>query len=274
MVKSRKNKIVWFLICFVVFIAMAINLFPLLWMLLGSFKHNMEIIDPNKILSLNFTLDNYRKILNSGGFVKPLLNSVCLTGISTVASLMIGLPAAYSFARFKMQKASQMVLIIRMIPNMAFMLPWFIMFRTMGIVKTHFGLILAFTVSSLPLIVWIMMPCFEAIPEDIMESARVDGASEFRTFCKIIIPIAAPSIMTTAIMTIIGVWNNFLFVMVLGDASQRTLPMQLMNFIGESNTEWGKLLAGAAVVTSPIIIISIVMQKYIVNGVTAGATKG
>lgn len=274
MVSSRFGKVKWFLIRLVVYTAMVINLIPLFWMLLGSFKHNMDVIDPSKLLSLDFTLDNYKHLIEAGGFWFPLKNSLILTISATLASLMIGVPAAYAFSRFKLEKFSAVILIVRMIPSMTFLLPWFIMFRSIGIVKSYAGLILAFTVSSLPMVVWIMMPYFDSIPVDVIDAAKIDGASEFGTFQRVVLPLSVPGVMTTAIMTVIGVWNNFLFVMTLGGTKQRTLPMQLMNYIGESSAEWGKLLASATVISLPLILIAVFMQKYIVTGMTAGATKG
>ncbi|MDL2205799.1 carbohydrate ABC transporter permease [Eubacteriales bacterium OttesenSCG-928-N13] len=274
MVTSRTSKTSWIIATVLVSIAVLVCLTPLIWMILGAFKRNMDVIDPTKLFSLDFTLENMRHLLGSKDFFDPLWNSLTLTGGSLLMSLAFGLPAAYAFARFRMRKASSIILVIRMIPAMTFMLPWFIMFRTMGIAKTHLGLLLAFTVSSLPLIIWIMMPYFQSIPYDITESARIDGASEAGTFAKIILPLSLPGIMTVSILTVIGVWNNFLFVMILGGTKQRTLPMQLMNYIGESSQQWGKLLAAATVITLPLILIAVFMQKYIVSGMTSGAVKG
>lgn len=274
MVESRSNKIKWLITRIIVFAAVGVNLIPIIWMLLGAFKHNMDVIDPAKLFSLDFTLENFKFVMESGGLWGPLKNSVFITLCSTLAALALGVPAAYSFSRFKMEKMSAVILIVRMIPAMTFLLPWFIMFRAVGIVKTYLGLNIAFTVSSLPMIIWIMMPYFDSIPKDLIEAARIDGASEFGTFFRVVMPLSVPGIMTTAIMTVIGVWNNFLFVMTLGGAAQRTLPMQLMNFIGESAQQWGRLLASATVITLPLILIAVFLQKYIVTGMTAGATKG
>ena len=274
MVISKSHKRIWFIARIIVIIILFINLIPIFWMILGSFKHNIDVVDPTKLLNFTFTLDNYKYILESGGFWRPLKNSILLSGVSTVFALILGVPAAYAFARWKMGKSSSIVLIIRMIPSMTFVLPWFIMFRSLGIAKSYLGLVLAFTVTSLPLIVWIMIPYFKSIPNDLWEAARIDGASELGTFLKITLPLSIPGIMTTAIMTVLGVWNNFLFVMILGSAEQRTLPMQLMNFIGESGQLWGKLLACATIITAPLILIAVFLQKYIVSGMTAGATKG
>ena len=274
MVTSKKSRISWFIARIIVYTAMIICLIPLIWMLVGAFKHNMDVVDPEKLFTLDLTIENFVFVFQAGGIWNPLKNSLLLTGSSLAFSMLFGVPAAYAFSQSKLRNLSSVVLIVRMIPAMTYLLPWFIMFRSMGISKTYESMIIAYTVSSLPLIVWVIMPYFDAIPTELTDAARIDGASDFQIFVRVMLPLSRPCLMTTAIMTVIGIWNDFLYVMVLGGASQRTLPMALMNYIGESAMQWGKLLASATVITIPLIIITVLMQKYIVSGMTAGAVKG
>lgn len=257
-----------------VYIILFIVVFPFLWMVLSSFKLQSQMLNIKYLLRFDATTKNYRELFSHYNFVRPIFNSFIIALLSTALSLVLALPASYGIARFHMKRTSLLLLVVRMIPAITFLVPWFVIFTYIGIVDTHFGLILAHMVVSLPFIVWIMVPYFESLPKELEESAAVDGSSRLNSFIKIILPISGPGIVTAAILSFVFSWNNFMFGIILSGRVTKTLPVAIYGFISYTDINWGGLMAGSVVVTIPVIIISLFLQKYIVQGLTAGAVKG
>lgn len=249
-------------------------IFPFIWMVLSSFKLQSQMLNMKYLFRFDATSKNYRELFSGYSFIKPIFNSFIIALISTGLSLVLALPASYGIARFGMKKTSLLLLVVRMIPAITFLVPWFVIFTFIGIVDTHFGLILAHMVVSLPFIVWIMVPFFESLPKELEESAAVDGSTRFNSFLKIILPISGPGIVTAAILSFVFSWNNFMFGIILSGRNTKTLPVAIYGFISYTDINWGGLMAGSVVVTIPVIIISLFLQKYIIKGLTAGAVKG
>ena len=248
--------------------------FPFIWMILASFKTNLQITDPTQLFKFKPYLGNYAEVFSRYDFIKPILNSMIIAVGSTLIGLFLGLPASFAIARKKMKKTSIIILIVRFFPGIAFLMPWYIIFSRTGIVDTHLALILSHLLINLPFVVWVMIPYFESIPKELDEAAKVEGCSIFGVFSKIILPLAGPGIITTMIMSIIFSWNNFVFSLVLAGGKTATLPLALYSFITYASIDWGALMAASVVITLPILLISLVTQKYIIQGLTAGAVKG
>ncbi len=257
----------------VYFILFAV-IFPFLWMVLSSFKMQSQMLNLKYLFKFDATSKNYRDLFSNYNFFRPILNSFIIALISTGLSLVLALPASYGIARFGMKKTSLLLLVVRMIPAITFLVPWFVIFTFIGIVDTHFGLILAHMVVALPFIIWIMVPFFESLPKELEESAAVDGSTRFNSFLKIILPISGPGIVTSAILSFVFSWNNFMFGIILSGRNTKTLPVAIYGFISYTDINWGGLMAGSVVVTIPVIVISLFLQKYIIKGLTAGAVKG
>lgn len=257
----------------VYFILLAV-IFPFIWMVLSSFKLQSQMLSTKYLFRFDPTMRNYKEIFSSYDFIKPIMNSFIIAFLSTVFSLLLALPASYGIARFGMKKSAMLLLVVRMIPFITYLVPWFILFTFIGIVDTYLGLILAHMVVGLPFIIWIMVPYFESLPKELEESAAVDGSSRLNSFIKIILPLSGPGIVTSAILSFIFSWNNFMFGIILSGRNTKTLPVAIYGFISYTDINWGGLMAGSVVVTIPIIIISLILQKYIIKGLTAGAVKG
>ena len=257
-----------------VYLILFIVIFPILWMVLSSFKLQSQMLNMKYLIIFDATSRNYRELFSNYSFFKPILNSFIIALLSTGFSLVLALPASYGIARFGMKKTSLMLLVVRMIPAITFLVPWFVIFTFIGIVDTHLGLVLAHMVVALPFIVWIMVPFFESLPRELEESAAVDGSTRFNSFLKIILPISGPGIVTSAILSFVFSWNNFMFGIILSGRVTRTLPVAIYGFISYTDINWGGLMAGSVVVTIPVIVISLFLQKYIIKGLTAGAVKG
>jgi multiple sugar transport system permease protein len=249
-------------------------IFPFLWMVLSSFKTQVEMMDAKKFFTFIPTLQNYRDVFERYNFSAPIINSLIIAAVSTTLALMLGVPASYAIARYRMTKLSIVLLIVRMIPAITFLVPWYIIFSMLGIIDTYLSMILAHMLVALPFIVWIMVPYFETIPREIEESAFVDGSGKFRTFFQIVLPLCGPGTVTAAILSFVFSWNNFMFGIILSGRKTKTLPIAIYGFLSYTDTNWGGLMAGSVIITAPIIVLSLFLQKYIIQGLTAGAVKG
>ncbi|AJY77665.1 sugar ABC transporter permease [Paenibacillus beijingensis] len=247
---------------------------PFIWMIMASFKKNADILNPDRMLLFDPTLKNYISVFTTYSLIKPIMNSILISVISTVVACVFGLPTAYAIARWKMNFFASIILVIRIIPAISYLVPWHIMFAQMKLSGTYTALVLAYTLSSLPLIIWIMIPYFSMIPKELEQSAVIDGSSLIGSFARIVLPLSMPGILTSAILALIFAWNNFLYALVLSGKNTGTLPMAIFNFISYTKIEWGGLMAATVVITLPIIVISLLLQKYVVSGLTAGAVKG
>ncbi|GIJ27477.1 sugar ABC transporter permease [Micromonospora qiuiae] len=256
-----------------VFVVLAL-LLPLLWMVAASFKTNVDIYDSGKALVFTPTLTNYETVLQQANYVQFIINSLWVAFAATVLSLLLGVPAAYSMSRFNMRKSALVVLMARVIPGVSLLVPWYYVFSNLRMVGGFSVLILSHMFVSLPLIVYIMMGYFDGLPEELEEAAQVDGLSPIGAFRRITLPLSLPGIATAGILSFIFSWNNFMFALVLSGADTKTLPVAIFDFVGYASIDWGGLMAATTVVTLPIMLIALFVQKYIVSGLTAGATKG
>ena len=247
---------------------------PLVWMVLASFKTNVDIYDTSKAVFFHPTIENYTKVLKQANYGQFILNSFWVAFASTSVSLVLGVPAAYSMSRFSMNRSALVVLMARVIPGVSLLVPWYYVFSNLRMVGGYTVLILSHMFVALPLVVYIMMGYFDSLPLELEESAMVDGLTPIGAFRKITLPLSVPGIATAGILSFIFSWNNFMFALVLSGAHTKTLPVAIFNFVGYASIDWGGLMAAATVVTLPIMVIALFTQKYIVSGLTAGATKG
>lgn len=259
-----------------IYAVLFITIFPLLWMLLASFEPHQSIINQasHGLFEFEATLENYISVFSKYKFMKYTLNSFIVAAFATGLSLIIGLPCAYAIARFKMRKSSVVVLLVRMIPGISFLLPWFTIFSALGLRNTYTALILSHMLVALPFIVWIMIPNFEAIPRDLEEAAWIDGYTQHEAFVRISLRLSTPGIITASLLAFIFSWNNFMFSFSLAGRDTTTLPVAVFNFVSYAYIDWGGLMAASVAITLPIVILALCLQKYIISGLTAGAVKG
>ena len=248
--------------------------FPFVYMVLSSLKNNVDIFNPAKTFNFIPTIKNYIAVFNRYNFGRPLFNTIWISTSSTVLSLILGVPAAYAIARYKQRKFSLVILAVRVIPGIAFLVPWYLIFTKLGLAGSYTSLILCQMLVSLPYIVWIMIPTFEALPRELEESAKVDGCITISAFFRVLLPVSLPGLITATILVFITAWNNFIFGMILGGAKTKPLAVAILGFISNNDVNWGGLMAACCVITFPVILITLVLQKYIIAGLTAGAVKG
>lgn len=248
--------------------------FPLLWILLSSFKTQTDIIASPPIWFFKPILDNYASVFVENEFARFLLNSTLIATISTLLSLVIGLPAAYSISRFKQKNVGIFILLARLIPGISFLIPWYILFSRIKMIDTFTTLIASHMMVGLPLVVWIMVNFIDDLPFELEEAAKVDGCTIQETFVRIILPLAKPGIMTCSTLTFIYSWNNFMFSLALSADRTKTLPLAIYNFVSYAEISWGRVMAAAIIIIAPAIIITMIFQKYVIKGLTMGAVKG
>ncbi|MBF8173769.1 carbohydrate ABC transporter permease [Streptomyces olivaceus] len=247
---------------------------PLVWMFAAAFKTNVQVTDPSVGLWFRPTLDNFRSIVEAGQIVRSLGNSLLVGAVSTVLSAVIAVPAAWAVGRFGMHRTGSLVLVARIVPAISLLVPWYYLFAQMGLVGSYTVLVLSHMFVSVPLIMWVMISFFAGLPVELEEAARTDGLSAFGAFWRISLPLAAPGTATASLLAFVFSWNNFMFALVFADDRTQTVPVTLFNFISYASTDWGGLMAAATLITVPVLIAAVVGQKYLVAGLTAGATKG
>jgi multiple sugar transport system permease protein len=261
------------------FVVIAIALIPVLWLVSLSFKTPAAITDPS-FLPHNWTWGNYDEILSTAQFVRPLINSIGIGIISTLVAVVFASMAAYAVARLRFPGKNILIgmsLLVAMFPAIALVTPMFNIERALGLFNTWPGLIIPYVAFGLPLGVYTLSAFFREIPWELEKAAKVDGATPFQAFIKVIAPLAAPGMVTTAILVFMICWNDFLFaISFTSTIASRTAPASIEYFSGSSQftVPTGPIAAAAVVITIPIIIFVMFFQRRIVAGLTSGAVKG
>jgi multiple sugar transport system permease protein len=256
-------------------IVLCIVLFaPIAWMILASFKNRTEITKYPPEIFFTPTLENYQHLFTRTDFLENTLNSFYVAGGSTVLGLLLALPAAYAISWHRMTWPATLTLFARMAPGTLFLLPWFIMFSNVGLSGTHLALIITHAVITLPIALWTMLPHFDGLPRELTESAQIDGCSSLKILILIALPIVMPGLIVAIILSFIFSWNYFLFALALSGISSKTAIVASFNFIGEGVTNWGALMAAATVIALPPIILTFLIQRKLVAGLSFGAVKG
>ena len=254
-------------------------LMPVLWILSLSLKPTSTVKD-GKLIPSSLTFDNYRGIFRGNFFSSALINSVGIGVTTTVIAVLIGAMAAYAVARLEFPGKRLLigvVLLISMFPAISLVTPLFNIERRIGLFDTWPGLIIPYITFALPLAIYTLSAFFREIPWDLEKAAKMDGATSAQAFRKVIAPLAAPGIVTTAILVFIFAWNDLLLALSLTATDAAiTAPVAIANFTGSSQFEepTGSIAAGAMVITVPIIVFVLVFQRRIVAGLTSGAVKG
>lgn len=249
-------------------------IFPLFWIISSSFKNQAQIVSMPPVWFFKPSVENYLRVFIDQNFSQYLLNSSIIAVGSTLLSLALGLPAAYSISRHKQHTLGVFILVARLMPGISFLIPWYIIFSKLRLVDTFTALIASHMLVGLPFIVWIMINYFDGIPHELEESARVDGCTIQGLFLKIILPISGPGILTATTLSFLFSWNNFMFSMVLSAQRTKTLPIAIYNFVSYAEVNWGSVMAAAVVIIAPAIILTMIFQRYVTKGLTMGAVKG
>ena len=249
-------------------------LFVFFWMVSLSLKYDIDNTAwPPVFWPQEPTWDNFIKVFEESPMVLYFWNSVQVTGSATLVALLLGVPAGYGIAKAKANRMAGILLLSRMTPGLSYLIPLFTMFQVLGLIGTVWPIALTHMVITLPIIVWIMIGFFETQPHELEEAARIDGATLWQAFRYVALPLARPGIVVGAILAFISSWNNFIFGAVFAGRTTRTMPVAVYNMLTFESFAWGPLAAAAIVVMLPVIVLTIVIQKEIVQGLSAGGVK-
>jgi multiple sugar transport system permease protein len=249
---------------------------PIVMIVLTSIKTRVDALAFPPVWIFQPTLSNFQEIFDLYDFGRFFRNTLIATTASTVLAMVLGVPAAYSLARFKFRAQSNIafwILSIRITPPIAAIIPVFILFRNLKLLDSITGLVLIYSTFNLPFVVWMMRGFFEDLPIDLEESAMVDGCSRWGAFGRIALVLAAPGLASTAILTFLFTWNEFIFALILTATGARTMPVAVQLFMRETGILWGHMTAAAVFMMLPTLILTFFIQRYLVRGLTFGAVK-
>jgi multiple sugar transport system permease protein len=267
------------LVHLVIALAIGLALFPFWWMIATSLKLPIDIFSGVELWPHQVTFDNYYRLAFDYHFGSFLLNSVIVVTVSVAISLVIGTLAAYALARFRMRfgvhrMALYLVLLVRMLPGILLVVPLYIVLADWGLLNTRLGLILIYAGLNTSFVVWMMQSFLEEIPRDIEEAAMVDGDSRLTALWRVVVPLAAPGLIATAIFTVIATYNDFIIALTLTSTPvAQTVPVGVSTLIGKIEIQWGPMAAAGVVGALPIVIFALAVQRHFVRGLTFGAVK-
>ncbi len=259
----------------VLWVICVLCVFPLFWMILISLKTGVQTIDPS-IWIFQPTFANYDDIFQFHNALDYFKNSIIVVIFTTILSVLLGGMAAYGFARFQFNKREDLafwVLSLRMLPPMAVIIPFFVMAQALRVLDTHLVLIICYMLFNIPFTIWMMRGFFEEIPQEIEEAAFIDGATRFHVFIRVLLPLALPGLIATAIFCIINSWNEFVFALFLTSSDASTLPTSVTLFLSITGVNWGAMSAVGVITILPVMIFAMIVQKHMIRGLTFGGVK-
>jgi ABC-type glycerol-3-phosphate transport system permease component len=251
--------------------------FPLYWLVVSSVTLEAALFEAPALLPSQPSLEHYRALFAERAFWMPIRNSLVVAGATTALCIVIATPCAYAIARLRFRGKTLIlafVLAVSMFPQISVVSPLYIVLRELRLIDTYPGLVLPYLTFAMPLTIWLLVAFFRQLPPDLELAAIVDGASRLRTLRSIVLPLAAPGLATTAILTFLYSWNEFLFALsfTLGP-DRHTVPVAIALFRGQYQVPWGQVLAAAVLATTPVAALVLLFQRRIVAGLTAGAVK-
>jgi trehalose/maltose transport system permease protein len=279
--KETDTKTVVLRILFYLLVAAIIvfNLFPFVWALLSSFRPSSELFS-TKLLPTQLTMAHFQAVFKDARFVAGLINSIIVAGCTVLIALGLGSLCAYALGRLPFRfkgPVLYLVLTMTMFPTIAVLSGLFVMLKTLSLFNSRQGLIVTYLIFTMPFTIWVMTQYFRSLPKELEEAAYVDGASPLKVFWDILLPLTLPGLVSTGLLAFIAAWNEFLFALTFTVTdTMKTVPVVISQFSGSSSFEqpWGSIMAGSMVVTIPLVILVMVFQYRIVEGLTAGAVKG
>ena len=247
---------------------------PVAWVALSAFKPRTEVAALPPRLLFTPTLDNFVELFGRGDFLEYTWNSLVVAGGSTLLGLSLGIPATFAMSWHRMSWPATATLFARMAPGTLFLLPWLVMFTALGLTGGRLVLVLTHAAITLPVIIWVLLPYMDGIPRELVESAQIDGARALQVLGQVVLPVAMSGVVVAAILAFVFSWNYFLFALVLSGLESKTAIVASFNFVGEGVTNWGALMAAAVVIALPPLVLTLLIQRRLVGGLSAGAVKG
>jgi ABC-type glycerol-3-phosphate transport system permease component len=257
----------------------AFALFPVYWVLITSLKPRREIYTRTPDLwPSDPQWHTYPDVLGAGHIGRALMNSLIVAGTTTVICLVVGAMAAYALTRFRLPLRGalmMLVLMTQMFPLVVLVIPLFVLMRKAGLLGTYWGLVTAYLAFTVPLAIWVMRGFLVSIPEELEHAARIDGATRLGAMWRVILPLAAPGLATTAVLCFLEGWKEFMLALTfMNDESRKTLPVVIQSFVGRGDVDWASVMAASVIYTLPVAIVFLFLRKHLMRGTTAGAVKG
>lgn len=250
---------------------------PVLWMIITSFTPNEDIFRFPPSLDRGFTLDHFVAVLTDATLMRFMVNGLVVSTATALFSLVIGFAAGYAFSKFRFLGRSPvmyLLLVAQMVPEVLLLLTLYTSFDALGLLNTYGALILSYTTFTLPLSVWMMKNTFDAVPDELIEAARIDGASEWRIMTSVILPVTRTPLIAVGLFAFIRAWNDLAFALTLVGTEYQTLPAGLsLTFLGEFQSSYGEMLAASLVTSIPVVIIFLALQRHFVSGALSGSVK-
>ncbi len=262
-----------YLVCIVI---AAATLFPIYWMVVVSARTKLEVFAGPRLIQTSFYTMNYYRPFFQDVYGRYLLNSLIIASGNTLLVIFLAVLATYAFSRFRVPGSNNLffwTITNRMAPPAVFIVPFFLMFTRLGLRDTQFGLILLYCISNLPFAIWLLKGMMDSIPRELDEAALIDGCSLWGVLWNVILPLAKPGVMVTAILNWIFAWNEYLFAAILTSVRARTITTGLAEFVTVIGTNWGEMAAVSVICLIPAVIFIGVAQKHIIAGLTFGAVK-
>lgn len=272
----KKNKLIWTLSIGILIVLIIIEIFPIFWIILNSFKSYGDIVYYPPKFIFKPIIDNYIYAITKTNFLYRIMDSFIITFISVFIAIFAGSLAAYGIIRLKVGGYGFLLLIIssRMLPGIALLIPLFTIFMSFGIKNTYITLILTYSTLSLSFIIWQMSSFLKEIPKEIEEAAIIDGCNLWQVFFKVIMPISKPGLTAVGIFSFLGIWNEFLFASIFSSANIMTAPVAAAAFVTDRIIPWGPMASACVMTLIPSFIFILIVQKQMVEGLTMGAVKG
>lgn len=250
-------------------------LFPLLWMLILSFKSDAEMFTTTFVF--HPTLSNYTEVLMNSDYFSYMIDSLIVSGGAVIVSVLAGVPAAYALARYDFKKKEDIafqILSFKFAPEILVVLPLFMIYQKLGLYDTYFGLIWVYQLICMPLLIWVVRGYFEDISVEIEHAAQVDGYSWYQIFFKMLLPLIKPGLVSSALLAFIFAWNSFTFPLMLAGIHIQPITVAVTKYLGTDTAHYGQLAVAATVSALPAIIFALCIQKHLVRGLSFGAVKG
>ena len=257
----------------------AFGLLPVYWMLVTALTPSrLTFRYPPSLIPHNITFDNFTRLADDPALLRYLVNSVVVSAITAVLSVIVSAYMGYAFSKFRFRGRRSLmyfVLSSQLFPQALLLITLYAVFSAYNLLNTYAALVLSFTTFTLPLCVWMLKGFFDTIPDSLIEAARVDGASRMKVIHSIVLPLSAPGLIAAGLFAFVRGWNDFIFALTLAGPERRTLPPGLVNsFLGEATQAWAEMMAASLLASLPVVIAFIALQRFLVGGITAGAIKG
>jgi len=260
-----------------VILAVIFSLFPIVYLLITSFKPPELTFAIPPVWFFEPTLKNYYEVFAGGKFIKYFFNSLIVALGTTLVALLLGIFAGYGFARFRfrgIQTLRLAALVPQMLPPITIIVPLYVLFNSLNLIDTRWALLISYLTFIIPLSIWMMTGFFMDVPEELEESAMIDGCTRLGALFRISLPIVTPGLAATAILGFIYAWNEFLYAVILTGRDARTLPVTITSFMTNKAILWGRIAASGSLVLVPVLIFALLAQRYLVRGLSRGAIKG